>query len=186
MSEPVASEHWLDRLAVRISRRTALKAGLAAAASISLPSVRPSPAAAAGEGYVSVEPCFYGCRSFEHQEFGRARAKCSNYNPLSVGGQGDVGFTLSLLALPLNIVSDFTQILIEDDLYSHCLDKAIAAAKIAALDCYGPNCSNFDPKQPNGPCDTCSQNCCVCPGIPNGYICCFYACGDPDHNCCGS
>jgi hypothetical protein len=183
MSEPNASEHWLDRLSVRISRRSALKAGLAAAAAISLPSV--GPFATSAEADITTYPCFDGCRAFAHQEFGRAKTRCSNYSPIDIG-TGDVGYTLGLLAVPFNVVSTFTQILIEDDLYSHCVDKAIAAAKIAAFDCYPRDCSGFDPKQPNGPCDTCSQNCCVCPGIPNGYICCFYACGDPDHNCCGS
>ena len=180
MSEPVASEHWLDRLAVRVTRRTALKVGLAAAAAISLPSLRPSGARAD----ITTYPCFDGCRAFEHQEFGRARYRCVEARNFSSGY--DDGYTLPAVLEPFNIISALTQALLEDRLYQRCLDTAITNAKVAAFDCYAPGCSGFDPRQPNGPCDTCGENCCVCPGIPNGYICCFYACGDPDHNCCGS
>jgi hypothetical protein len=178
MSEPSTSEHWLDRLAVRVTRRTVLKAGLTAAAAITVPSLRPSGARAD----INTYPCFEGCRTFEHQEFGRARSRCDVATNFDFGA----GYQLGVFFNALAATSFFVPAALENRLYHRCLDTAITNAKVAAFDCYAPGCSGFDPKQPNGPCDTCSQNCCVCPGIPNGYICCFYACGDPDHNCCGS
>ena len=130
MSEPVASEHWLDRLAVRVTRRTALKAGLAAAAAITVPSLHPSGAHAD----ITTYPCFDGCRAFEHQEFGRARYRCVEARNFSSGY--DDGYTLPAVLEPFNIISALTQALLEDRLYQRCLDTAITNAKVAAFDCY--------------------------------------------------
>ena len=183
MNELPPGEHWFDRLATGMTRRTALKTGLAAAATIALPLVRSSSASAD----ISTDPCFTGCRAFEHKQFGVARQACIDNNN-SLGRQVRFGFSLLTGAVFGHLAAGSTalQTYQANRAYHACLDTAITNAKVAAFDCYGPFCLGFDPKQPGGPCDTCSENCCVCPGIPLGYICCFYACDDPDHNCCGS
>lgn len=183
MNEIPANETWFDRLTTTVTRRSALKAGLAAAAAFTLPLARPSSAPADS---IQVDPCFAGCSSFGHHQFAAAQRTCmSNFS--NAGTFLGVGFStltgmLFLQAAPGALAHQLLAVRNEQA----CYDNALVASKVAQYDCIKPACSGFDPKQPGGPCDTCTNNCCVCPDIPNGYICCFYACDDPDHNCCGS
>jgi hypothetical protein len=176
---PGASDHWFDRLATGMTRRTALKAGLAAAAAIALPLTRVPRAAA-----FATDPCARGCVRFAQQRQGAANAYCENAR--SAIGDNSLGLWVASWIVPVFAPIALGEAVGANRAYGTCIDKAMTAAKVAAYDCYQPGCSGFDPKQPGGPCDTCEQNCCVCPGIPNGFICCFYDCGDPNHNCCGS
>ena len=177
MNESSASEHWFDRLATAMTRRTALKAGLAATAAMALPLWR-SPRAAA---VINVDPCTNGCLHFAQQQAGRAAAHCQTKYE-----QNEPGLVLTGLLFSFSNATLILPGLFDESQYNRCLDKTVIASKVAQYDCYQPDCTGFDPKQPGGPCDTCDQNCCTCPGIPNGYICCFYDCADTNHNCCGS
>jgi hypothetical protein len=181
MSESRPGEHWFDRLTTRLSRRSALKAGMLGAAALVLPVAWP----AAASADIITEDCFTGCRWFEHKQFGAAKQACEALDTTQRVSEG-FSLALTVLILPGAVIGNVAGQLTQLGTYQNCLDNAIVNAKVAAFDCYGPACNGFDPKQPGGPCDSCTENCCVCPDIPNGYICCFYACDDTEHNCCGS
>jgi hypothetical protein len=181
VSDAQLGAHWFDRLTARATRRTALKAGVVAAAALVMPFKWPSAASAD----IHTEDCFWGCRWFEHKQFGVAKANCAS---LDTNLKTNQGFSLaaSIIVLPAGVIANVVGQLASINAYHSCLDTAITNAKVASFDCYGPDCGGFDPKQAGGPCDSCTENCCVCPDIPSGYICCFYSCDDENHNCCGS
>ena len=175
-----AGEHWFDRLTARVSRRQALKAGLAGMAALTVPSLTTSSARA--ENFViAVDPCFVGCKAFTHQTFRTAKSDCFNtYN-------GALNTALvSYYVATAGLFGGAASYYVQTAQYHHCLDAAMMHQKVSQFDCSQKGCSNFDPKQPNGPCDTCTANCCVCPSLPLGYICCFFDCADPTNQCCPS
>lgn len=180
MSDVGRSEHWLDRLAARRTRRQVMKAGLLGAAATVLPigPLRPTPAAAE-DFFVGVPPCFTGCKAFTHNTFKAAKTTCQE----KYESQGyALGFDFALGGLFRAAASE------RYSLYKRqrCLDTAMLDQKAQLFDCSQANCGGFDPHQKGGPCETCSAYCCTCPHTPEGYICCYYQCEDSEHNCCGS
>jgi hypothetical protein len=175
-----APEHWFDRLAQRLTRREAVKAGIAAAAAFTLPLVRPA-GASAEQFVINVDPCFTGCKAFAHTQFYAAKTSCTD----KYGGAANIGLAGFYYATG-GLFGYAAHDALATRSYHSCLDTAMMHQKVSMFDCSQAGCSGFDPRQKGGPCETCSNFCCVCPNIPEGYICCFYQCDDPNHNCCGS
>jgi hypothetical protein len=178
------SDHWLDLLAVRHTRRHALKAALAGAA-FTLPLARSAPALADGS-----QKCFKGCNFTAHQKYDNASKACHG----TAGAASDlfhVGVNMSLgvslfgvLANPLFVVaySSYQGIVSEHK----CVDTALMQQKVAQFDCQNPNnCGGFDPGAPGGPCVSCNNTgglCCPDQTSFTGYGCC-----DPQMGCaCGN
>ncbi len=165
MTDP-SHEHWFDRVAAAPTRRQALKIALGAAAALVFPLGQSEPADADSGGN-----CSKGCLWTSDQKVKSAYAKCRYTTVASFLAEG---------AWPLvgpYVAKNFlTGVL--------CFDSAVLHWKASSFDCLQPGCPGFDPKAPGGPCDSCKANCCVCSQLDEGYICCFYACDDPDHSCC--
>jgi hypothetical protein len=180
MTDVGRSEHWLDRLAARRTRRQLMKAGLVGAAATVLPVGPFRPAPAAAENFViGVPPCFTGCKAFTHNTFKAAKTTCQEkYEYQGV----PLVFDVLLGGLFRGAISESRSRAARQ----RCLDTAMLNQKAQQFDCSQANCSGFDPRQKGGPCETCSANCCTCPVTPEGYICCFFECEDSNHNCCGS
>ncbi len=161
------SDHWLDRLSVRLTRRQAMKAGLAGALVAGAPLARPPAAGAIGAS--ASLPCFKGCVWTDNNHFQTAFAACTVN--LGVG-------SLSYLISPVFGLFSSGQAL-------QCKDTAILHQKAGYNDCVqGDDCGGFNPKQSGGPCASCNNNCCPCGASDNGYICCVFDCNDPTNNCC--
>jgi hypothetical protein len=172
---PARESHWLDRLALRLTRRQALKAAAAGAAVSAFPLLRAAPALADDP-----HACQQGCLWTSHQTVESGRSGCAlkssglglfviGYGPLlgaGLFGGGAAGTYVGLASV------------------QNCLDGLFAQAKADNHDCLQPNCPGFDPKQENGPCEGVTDNCCPCASVVSGYIPCIYPCGDPNHNCC--
>jgi hypothetical protein len=180
MSNTGGPDHWFDRLATRGTRRQALKAGLAGAAALMLPALRPAPGLAE-DFVIAVGPCFTGCKAFTHQTYNTAKTACVN----TYTGTGQ-SFVVGYYFATAGIFGGAAGYYAATREYHGCLDTAMMQQKLSQFDCSQADCSGFNPKQPGGPCATCNNNCCTCANVPLGYICCFYDCNDPNHNCCGS
>ena len=145
------------------TRRQIMRAALAGAA-LTLPLARGvTPARAAGP-----HDCQKGCRYTAGRRFNSQWSTCS--------AQG----ISSVVLLPFTPVSSALKSLGA----GLCADRTMLRLKASLYDCSRPGCPGFDPKGPDGPCDGCRDKCCTCQASPNGYICCIFDCGDPDHQCC--
>jgi len=149
-----------------MTRRQALKATVAAAA-LTLPLGRLRSTAALAAGTAGGD-CQKGCAFTADKAFGTARSRC-NYS-LYANATG-------MLLNPLVYLASVTQA-------HECLDRAILTNKAKLYDCLQPGCPGFDPKGPDGPCETCKDNCCPCQASDTGYICCVFPCNDPNNHCC--
>ena len=161
-----SQEHWFDRVAGAPTRRQALKIALGAAAALVFPLAKSERADAESGG-----GCSKGCLWTSDQKVKSAYAKCRYTTVASFLAEG---------AWPLvgpYVAKNFLT-------GALCFDSAVLHWKASNFDCLQPGCPGFDPKAPGGPCDSCKANCCVCSQLDEGYICCFYACDDPDHSCC--
>jgi hypothetical protein len=169
----IAESHWLDRLAVRSTRREALRTVAAGAAAVALPALRPSTAQAEGP-----TDCRKGCLWTNRQRYRPRVEKCLTIRRAAAAKIAGAGAypALAVVLIPAAWIDALA--------YSTCLDRAVLESKAGAYDCLQPNCPGFDPKAPGGPCDTCRDNCCTCQASDTGYICCVFSCGDPVHNCC--
>jgi hypothetical protein len=163
----MTSEHWFDRVSVRLTRRQALKAAAVTGAALTVPFARPP----VSRADVDFDPCYQGCVWTARKRFKAAQGACNN-----------AGYSFERLFLLSPIGAFFTS----KRATAHCLDDALLHGKADFYDCGRTDCDGFDPKQKGGPCDGCPENCCVCDTSTNGYICCFYTCDDTEHSCCGS
>ena len=158
--------HWFDRLAGAPTRRQALNMTLGAAAALVFPLTQSEPADAESGG-----DCSKGCLWTSFQKVKSAFTICRVTT---------VGSFFREAAWP--VLGPF---LAKDFLNGELrFDSAVLHWKASNFDCLQPGCPGFDPKALGGPCDSCKTNCCVCSQLEDGYICCFYACDDPDHSCC--
>jgi hypothetical protein len=160
------SDHWLDRLSVRLTRRQAMKAGLAGAMIGGLPLAHP-PAAGATTGSASL-PCFKGCVWTAGNDFQNSFRGCA--------ANFVVGHTSYLIGPAYGLFASASAFA--------CKDLAIMRQKASFYDCVQPDCGGFNPKARGGPCDDCHNNCCPCGASDNGYICCVFDCNDPSNSCC--
>ncbi|MEA2168922.1 MAG: hypothetical protein QOF76_2222 [Solirubrobacteraceae bacterium] len=168
------SGHWLDRLALRTTRRDALRTAAAGAIVFSLPGLlRPARAAADG--------CTKGCRFAAGRAFRSRRAGCI---ALTNSAASKLIAAVNWPGLALATVPEaYTDLAAA---YA-CNDLNVLRYKAAASDCATPGCGVFDPYAPGGPCEGCGQAgvfCCECPTTDEGYMCCVFACSDKDHSCC--
>jgi hypothetical protein len=169
------TSQWLDRLMAVRSRRDFLGLATLGLAAVTLPVGR-SRLLPADSG----DPCEVGCLYY----YGKA----VYYADLAACGQSwrssaSYAFFASLVPLP------GTAALVDKvrrGNYLSCRDQAVLSSKAHSYDCTKAGCPGFDPKAkgPDGPCASCSQNCCPCPQVQIGFICCFYDCNDPNHSCC--
>jgi hypothetical protein len=167
--------HWLDRLAVRLTRRQALKAAAAGAALSSFPLVRTGIARADDP-----HACQQGCLWTSHQ------TAESGFNHCSFGGTL-AGLLIYGYGVPLGfgIFGPLTQGSYATwRLSTGCSDTVLANAKADNASCLQPNCPNFNPKSANGPCEGTHDYCCPCASVIQGYQPCVYPCDDPSHSCC--
>jgi hypothetical protein len=176
-------QHWFDRLAVRTTRRGALKVAALAGAGLALPLSRAETAKAADP-----HACQQGCNWAAHQRYSSNTNRCDVATGLTSGGaSGLFGFTpgLSFLIIPAAIRAALAA-------GDRCYDTALVSEKAAMFDCLQPNCPGFDPKAAGGPCETCTSDvgsCCPDPLVVQGYSCCTLGCacnGDDVGACHGS
>jgi hypothetical protein len=178
----VGEGHWLDRLAVRHTRRHAFKATLAAAA-ITLPLVRTGRARAAED----LHACQKGCLYASHRHARGAFEKCQKNAPLRGPlietlflGQGIYGGA-KVVALGVAVAA--------------CYDTALLYQKERNELCAVNGCPGFNPYDEWGPCKNCATingcQCCPDPSAPTGYTYCSslsnYCCS-PNGGCrvCGT
>ena len=172
------SEHWLDRLMTTKSRREAMKIALAGAASLTFPfgSLRCTSRQPADGS----NACQTGCNYYYgHTAYQADLETCSTY------AYNAAGYTASLLAwaYPVPLAAHLAPVA-ADKALAACQDLALLNAKAHLYDCLTDGCPGFNPKAPDGPCSSCQFNCCTCPKVAQGYICCICSCDDPDHSCC--
>jgi len=161
------SAHWLDRLSVRLTRRQAMKAGLAGAMVAGLPLTRAQPAGAIQPS--GSLPCFKGCIWTDNNKFQTQFKGCK-----FTAGVGLSSYLINPINGFFGIVGAVA-----------CRDLAILEQKAGYVDCVqGDDCGGFNPKQLGGPCADCHNNCCPCGASDNGYICCVFDCNDPTNSCC--
>jgi hypothetical protein len=169
-----ASDHWLDRLAVRLTRRQTLKA--AVAASVALPLVRTRAAKADPPGPGA---CKKGCYWSSHQYYNSEGGRCL----VRANGR----FDAALVLFPFTLGLSFTTLGTDPvGNFTRCVDNASLSQKQQQLECQQPGCGDFDPRGPYGPCAGLSlaYNCCPCGAADQGYIPCVFDCNDPNHDCC--
>jgi hypothetical protein len=161
----------------RSTRRQALRAALGAAA-LTLPfawAKAPKARAAAGP-----TDCQKGCRWTAGRDFQARNQNC--------GVQAAVNELNALVTLfmpiPISLNAAAFKSISAGGGLAQCYDHNLMVNKAALYDCSQPFCPGFDPKKEGGPCDGCRDNCCPCQASENGFICCIFACDDPEHNCC--
>jgi hypothetical protein len=168
--------HWLDRLAVRVTRRQALKSAAAGVALASVPLFRSAPVAAAADPHACRQGCLWTARQTADHGLVRCAVNAETAGLLVIGYAAPIG--LGLFGVGAAAISVARRVQIP------CNDRVFAVEKAANADCLQPNCPGFDPKGENGPCEGVQDNCCPCAGVIQGYIPCVYDCDDPDHSCC--
>jgi hypothetical protein len=177
---PQPSEHWFDRLAVRVSRRDVLKGGIGlAGAAFGVTALQPRAAFADDPA-----ACRTGCNWTAHQRYEATFDVCNNLavnDRLPNLGLFILGGGLGLVAAVTIHAANFAAAI-------SCADRALVQQKADYFDCQQPGCSDFDPKQKGGPCETCTATCCADPTVISGYSCCTLgcACGGTDVGACHS
>jgi hypothetical protein len=153
-----SAEHWLDRLAVRLNRRQALKA--AAASALALPLLGASAAEADDP-----TACRKGCMVTSHAVFDNETSPCF----VRANGKMDAAIILAPLTFGLTISSIISAPVKS---FINCVDTATLNMKEHQAQCLEPNCPGFNPKGHLGPCETCTGNCCPDQNTESGYYCC--------------
>lgn len=176
MSSAFPSEHWLDRVAKRYTRRQALRStSAAAAAALTFPLLKSTPARATTGPTACQKGCYWTTHQLYDQEGGRCLVRANGK------------FDAALLLFPFTFGATFTSIGTQPvGYFMRCIDNAALTMKWQQAQCREPGCGTFNPKGKGGPCDGVQSNCCPCDSIDSGYIPCIYDCNDPDHNCCPS
>lgn len=168
MGAPVSREHWLDRLAASQTRRQVLKAALAGAA-LTLPFA----SGARGAATANPNACRKGCNYTAHKKFLQQSDRCTaSYLP-SVG--------VSFFVLGFAHISTAAGVAGAIE----CFDRALVTQKARFYDCLQPDCSGFDPKAKDGPCEGVVGLCCPCESCTQGYVPCAQCC-NPNGDGCGS
>jgi hypothetical protein len=176
---------WLDRALTTTSRREAVKIIAAAALAFAWPRTRQALPEA-----TTANNCQRGCEFY----FGATKissdfAHCQNLWANALSSAHSVYLVTASLPLFGSLLASANLRRTSREqlaILNACNDTAVLNAKAHLWDCQKPGCPGFDPraKGPDGPCASCTQNCCACNKIPIGFICCFYDCDDPDHSCC--
>jgi hypothetical protein len=166
------SSHWFDRFTVKVTRRAALKGAVGVAGAAILGSAgRPQKALADDPN-----ACRTGCNWTAHQT---ALSRIDNCQSVALtAGIGNVSPMLLLGAIGGFVT--FASNLAFFAGGGRCTDNALIQEKADYWDCAQTGCSNFDPTQKGGPCETCTAKCCADPTVISGYSCCALGCA------CGS
>jgi hypothetical protein len=163
LSAAPPADHWLDRLATRHTRRTALKTALAGA--LTLPLLRPFTAKADDP-----HACQQGCAWTSHQVYDMETSPCF----VRANGKFDAAIVLAPLTFGLTFTSIFTA---PAKTFMHCVDTAALNMKQHQAQCLQPNCPGFNPQGTGGPCETCAATCCPYAAVEEGYYCCTVVTG---------
>jgi hypothetical protein len=163
------TDHWFDRVAVRLTRRQSLKLALAGALAVPLARAGSAPAAER-----CTQPCFYTAQIHSSQRFDTcdtARAFGRFQTATAVIISGGLAGVISLS----NGVRDMS-----------CYERARLAHKADQFDCLQAGCGGFTP-DPNVLCPGCTEaggKCCPAPssGTLGGYLCCP-CCADNGDGC---
>ena len=168
--------HWLDRLAVGLTRRQALRGAVAGAAgAAAAPLLTPSPAAADAS-----TACQRGCNWTSHQVADAASAKCLALTEAKIV----VGYSVAPL-LGISFIGGISAGVYRPFSYlDRCMDKVYFDQKDNQARCDNPYCPGFNPRGKYGPCEGVTTFCCPCGSVDSGYIPCVYDCNDPNHDCC--
>ena len=166
---------WLDRLMAVRSRRDFLGLATLGLAAATLP-VRRSRLLPAD----SEDPCEAGCLYYY--------GKTAYYADLAACAQSwrsSASYASFAALVPLPGTAALVDKMRRENYFS-CRDQAVLSSKAHSSDCTKGGCPGFNPraKGPDGPCASCGANCCPCPQLQVGFICCFYDCDDPSHSCC--
>jgi hypothetical protein len=165
------TEHWLDRLAIRYTRRQALKAGALGGAALTLPLIRVPTARATG-----TDACYKGCNWTAHHNSSNSYSACV----AGATGSAVVRTAYVLISIPL-FVGSFGQQVRETN---RCADMSIMQLKAGQYDCLQPTCNGFDPKTHGGPCSSCGgAYCCPNSSVDEGYSCCSECCSKTGQGC---
>jgi hypothetical protein len=155
----VSSEHWFDRLSRPHSRRTALKAALAAGAALTLPASRLADAWA-----TPTEPCFKPCQDAATAKWSTDESHCTKTmgaNFAIVGASASQSIGLSIATVYVIQAAGF-----------YCLADAEITWHRSLLACRGSECGNpakypggQKPRPPAPKCDptleiVCGDTCC--------------------------
>ena len=155
--------NWIDRIAVRLSRRQALKGAIAGAATMSL--LRPLTARAEDP-----HACLKGCLWTSHQAANSAALHCiaggeaTAFLYLGYGPAIGLGFFAAPLA-GYEAGKDLDR----------CTGRVNLTEKKQQSQCRQPGCPGFDPSRAGGPCENraaANGTCCVFPNTETGYFCC--------------
>jgi hypothetical protein len=158
MSATGSSDHWLDRLSARHTRRQALKA--AAGAALTLPLLR-VPAAKADAPYA----CQKGCYWTSHRLYDIETSPCF----VLANGRFDAGIVL----FPFTFGLSFTHMSKRAvNTFLNCVDSAALQMKNNQANCQLPTCGYFNPQGKGGPCEDCTGSCCTYQAVDEGYYCC--------------
>jgi hypothetical protein len=162
-----SERHWLDRLAVRLTRRQSLKAAVGGA--LALPLLKAATPARAASG----DDCYKGCMWTTHQEYDADGGRCG----VIANGKFDaqivlLPFTLGFSFFPRSPGDPFAY-------FIRCVDNAALKMKQHQAQCRDPGCPGFQPRGKYGPCDGCAADCCPWDAVDQGYYCCTIVEGQP-------
>jgi hypothetical protein len=170
-----SENHWLDRFAVRLTRRQALTRAVAGAAALQL--LRPVAAEAA-----SATDCQKGCNWTSHQVADSASSKCLALTEAKIV----VGYSVAPLLGASFLGGLYGGVYRPFSYLDRCMDNVYFMQKDNQARCDNPYCPGFNPRGKSGPCEGVVGYCCPCGTSDNGYIPCVYDCNDPNHDCCPS
>ncbi len=158
-----AEPHFFDRLAMRHTRRHALKTAMATGAALVVPFQRASPARADDPS-----ACRKGCLRVFHEQAPSFSAICTLKAEVAAFFWLGYGPALGLGFFSAPVAGYKAGVRLDK-----CTDRVMAQWKADNYDCLQPGCPGFDPHMKGGPCEFCGAQCCADQGVPEGYSCCL-------------
>ena len=180
-------ERWLDRLAVRLTRRQMLKGALVGAA-LTLPAVRPAlgqGAATRSAGTCKIglgkdkQACNRGCNYAAHKQYLSKESRCLKKNAVVAAA--------SVLYPVMGFLYLASQVGASNIEAASCANTALLEEREMMRNCLRPYCPGFNPCAEDGPCDGLLPDVWCCPDreSPSGYTPCAQCC-NPKGDGCGS
>jgi hypothetical protein len=156
--------HFFDRLAMRHTRRHALKtAATTAAAALTFPLLRASSARADDP-----TACRKGCLRVFHDQAPSFSGTCTLKAEVAAFFWLGYGPALGLGFFSAPVAGYKSGVRL-----NKCTDRVMAQWKADNYDCLQPGCPGFDPHMKGGPCEFCGAQCCPDQSVDEGYSCCL-------------
>lgn len=158
-------DHWFDRLTERQSRGQLLKTALAGAV-LTLPFAR------SAEARVAFIPCEQGCFYAAGKRQDRELAECAQKQNACTAGLFNRLHSIPVLNGAVFQLASSACLKLHGAKTAACYDQAILQKKATNWDCIKPDCPDFDPEGPDGPCEEWVKlglKCCPDPSSPVGY-----------------